>query len=169
MFAIALPCITTLALMTVTLSWVGAAFPASLCTTLLTMSESRLWGNPHCWTCRSLVCWPTYAPSVPVVCSRLRYKQPQSDAVLCGCRAGKTQWVHDYLASSLPALPQCGKKAVADLVDSRPDFHPLSGWTHVQQLHGHKVTVVSSFVFITLYVVAKVSGIPCHLSVPYIP
>ena len=64
------------------------------------------------------------------------------------CRAGKTQWVHDYLASSLPALPQCGKKAVADLVESRPDFHPLSGWTHVQQLHGHKVAaVVSTSVF----------------------
>lgn len=73
---------------------------------------------------------------------------PTSDVVLCCCRAGKTQWVHDYLASSLPALPQCGKKAVADLVESRPAFHPLSGWTHVQQLHGHKVAaVVSTSVF----------------------
>lgn len=104
-----------------------------------------------------------------VVCGGLRYKQHQSDAVLCGCRAGKTQWVHDYLASSLPALPQCGKEAAADLVESRPEFHPLSGWTHVQQLHGHKVAaVVSSYVFFTVYTVPKVSGVPCRNQVFYV-
>ena len=74
-------------------------------------------------------------PDKPARCCLWRYSD------------GNTQWVHDYLANSLPALPQCGKKAVADMVESRPDFHPLSGWTHVQQLHSHKVVAqVTSYV-----------------------
>ena len=52
---------------------------------------------------------------------------------------GRQHPVDAHLAHNLPALSQCGKKAVAKLVESRPDFHPLSGWTHVKQLHDHKV------------------------------
>ena len=75
--------------------------------------------------------------------------------------------MHDYLANSLPALPQCAKKAVADLVESRPHFHPLSGWTHVKQLHGHKVTTaVFSFVrlhFASFYITFFWEGCTLHL------
>lgn len=57
-------------------------------------------------------------------------------------QAGNTQWLHEYLQHSLPALPQWAKKAVAGLVDTKPDFYPVSGWTHVSQLHGSKVVLL---------------------------
>lgn len=65
-----------------------------------------------------------------------------SVAYLCH-RAGKTQWLHTYLNSSLPALPQWAKQAVAGLAESKPDFYPVSGWTHVSQLHGPKVCLTT--------------------------
>lgn len=40
------------------------------------------------------------------------------------CRAGKTQWLHDYLGNNLPVLRQWAKKAVADLAESKPDSTP---------------------------------------------
>ena len=48
-------------------------------------------------------------------------------------RAGKAQWLHD-LCNNLFKLPQWAKKAVADVNGSKPNFYPVSGWTHVSQL-----------------------------------
>lgn len=88
---------------------------------------------------------------------------PTPDNLSRCCRAGNTQWVHEYLANSLPALPQCAKKAVADLVESRPDFHPLSGWTHVKQLHGHKVASTSCDCTLHYFLIIFWGGMPLHL------
>jgi len=64
-------------------------------------------------------------------------------------RAGKTQWLHDYLGNNLSKLPQWAKKAVADVAESKPDFRPVSGWTQVSQLHGPKVCLMNLCFFST--------------------
>ena len=62
-------------------------------------------------------------------------------------RAGKTQWLHDYFGNKLSKLPQWAKKAVANVAE--PDFYPVSGWTHVSQLHGPKMCLINLCFFST--------------------
>lgn len=50
--------------------------------------------------------------------------------------AGDPKWIQDRLESGLPSLPQPGKEAILELATSNPQWHPLSSWTHVSQLHG---------------------------------
>ncbi len=61
-------------------------------------------------------------------------------ADICRCaRAGDTEWLHERVKKGLPRLPARAQAAILEFVDSRPDFYPLSSWTHVSQLHGPKV------------------------------
>ncbi len=43
------------------------------------------------------------------------------------------------LHESAPSLPGYARKAVIDLVQSKPQFYPMPSWTHLSQLHGPKV------------------------------
>ena len=43
------------------------------------------------------------------------------------------------LNESAPSLPVYARKAVMELVQSRPHFYPMPSWTHLSQLHGPKV------------------------------
>lgn len=116
------------------------------------------WSDTVTTVCSAAACavcclWPTGRSQPDLLHSQYMQTQvikaparPNASVLKCTtftivllCRAGNTQWLHEYLQHSLPALPQWAKKAVADLVKSKPDFFPISGWTHVSQLHGAKV------------------------------
>ena len=57
------------------------------------------------------------------------------------CRQGDTDKVVQMLEGSAPTMPDCARKAVMELVHSRPEFYPMPSWTHLSQLHGPKVGV----------------------------
>ena len=55
-------------------------------------------------------------------------------------RKGNLESMQGHLAQGLPALPQSAKKALGELLQSRPSFHPTSAWTRVSQFHGPQVS-----------------------------
>ncbi len=55
------------------------------------------------------------------------------------CRQADTARVVKLLNESAPSLPGYARKAVIDLVQSKPQFYPMPSWTHLSQLHGPKV------------------------------
>ena len=55
------------------------------------------------------------------------------------CRQGDTDKVVQMLNESAPSLPAYARKAVMELVHSRPEFYPMPSWTHLSQLHGPRV------------------------------
>ena len=55
------------------------------------------------------------------------------------CRQGDTGQVVQMLNESAPSLPAYARKAVMELVHSRPEFYPMPSWTHLSQLHGPRV------------------------------
>ena len=57
------------------------------------------------------------------------------------CRQGDTDKVVQMPEGSAPTMPDCARKAVMELVHSRPEFYPMPSWTHLSQLHGPKVGV----------------------------
>lgn len=50
------------------------------------------------------------------------------------------------LSGSCPALPGYARKAVLELVHSKPHFYPMPSWTHLSQLHGPKVCALAATV-----------------------
>ncbi len=57
----------------------------------------------------------------------------------CSHSEGDTARVVKLLHESAPSLPGYARKAVIDLVQSKPQFYPMPSWTHLSQLHGPKV------------------------------
>ncbi|DBA80226.1 hypothetical protein WJX79_006530 [Trebouxia sp. C0005] len=57
-------------------------------------------------------------------------------------QAGDTEWLHERVKKGLPRLPARAKNAILEFMQSRPDFYPISSWTHVSQLHGPKVVLM---------------------------
>lgn len=68
----------------------------------------------------------------------LTLPQEQADAI----RQGDTARHVKLLNESAPSLPGYARKAVIDLVQSKPQFYPMPSWTHLSQLHGPKTVLL---------------------------
>ena len=44
------------------------------------------------------------------------------------------------IKSSAPKLPEYGRAAIVDMLQSKPEFFPMPGWTHLTQFHGPKAS-----------------------------
>ncbi|DBA98548.1 TPA: hypothetical protein ACH3X1_014351 [Trebouxia sp. C0004] len=65
----------------------------------------------------------------------LAVPQELADAI----RQGRIDNIIAMLQSSGRSLPDYARKAVIELVKSKPDFYPMPSWTYLSQLHGPRV------------------------------
>lgn len=68
----------------------------------------------------------------------LTVPQEHADAI----RQGKIDKVITLLEGSAPSMPDYMRKAVIELVRSKPQFYPMPSWTHLSQLHGPKTVLL---------------------------